>query len=107
MEKIIESIKVFIPIIAAFVTGGGLVAFVKFLSDRPGNLAKARQVNVTAEITIGEQWKIYAEKIEKRMDEQGKEFARQMREKDEEIKKLKDRVFDLEQELLIHPPHAS
>lgn len=112
-----ELFKIIAPIIGAALTGGGIVAYFQYRSSRPENVAKAKQINITAEVTIGEQWKIYAEKIEQNMvemearyekkindltalvEQKDKEQKAVVLEKDKEITKLRKRVGDLEVEL--------
>lgn len=112
-----EILSLFIPVLAAFLTGGGIVAYFRYLETKPENAKKARQINVTAEAQLGEAWAKYAERLERRIDgmekandrrvkdlethieELERVHAQQLREKDEEIGRLKRRIKTLETEL--------
>ncbi len=108
---------IILPIALAFLSGGGIVAYFRYLETKPENRQKARQINATAEVTLGEGWSKLAEKLERRLEaseranearikglerqiaDNEKEHRRIVEEKDQEIKRLKRRITVLEREL--------
>lgn len=88
-----------LPIVLAFITSGGAVAFLKYWGGKPESFARARQANVTSELTLADGWKQYAERLEKRLQEMERKFDRAIAVKDEEIQRLKTHVDNLETEL--------
>lgn len=105
-----------VPIILALVTGGGLVAYIKYLQTRPEALAKARSINISSGGELIEHYKEYIQdlekrlgRVEKRYDDLKEEIEKKdvetyklLTEKDREIAQLKRRVGDLEEELKLY-----
>lgn len=101
-----EVLKILLPALGASGITGLIGAYFVYRGNRPEVLAKARQINVTAEVTITEQWKAWAEKMESKVadleitiKENQKNYQITLLEKDKEIDKLKQRVNSLEDEL--------
>lgn len=74
-----------ITIVGSLLSGGTLVAFINWMANSKKSKAEARNVNVTAEVTLGEGWKAYADKMEKRFDESEKKFNERIKELEKTI----------------------
>jgi len=79
----------------------GIVLFFTKKSEQtsPESLAKARTLNVTAEIDLIDQYKKYVEELERRMDTLEARYEKKIVEKDDEINNLYKRVRILEDKL--------
>ena len=78
--------------ITALLSTGGVIKLIEWRSSRPEAQAKAKVQNVTAETTLGEGWRAYAEQVEKRFEkyEEGYQAT---------IKGLEDKITGLEEKL--------
>ena len=103
-------IKVVIPVILAFVSGGGLVAYFKYRQEKP-------QANADVIVTFANGWEKYASKLEARLDLSDKRISeltefyekkieiltltydQKVEAKDRRIRDLENRVEILEDEL--------
>lgn len=98
-ELVLQIITILAPVLAAALTGGGIVAYINYKAGRPESDAKARQINVTAEISVAEAWQNYANKVEKRFNEMEDKYDKAIAIKDGEIVRLQTEVARLTQAL--------
>lgn len=96
----IQLVTALAPILSAPVVVAGIAAYFKYRESRPESFAKARQINVTAEISVADAWRLYAQNVELRFKELEKKYDTALKEKDKEIGELRNRVNHLEAELL-------
>ena len=61
--------KFIIPIIVALGSSGAVIAWIKYKETKPENIAKARNLNVTADVTLSETAVKYAGRMEKRVED--------------------------------------
>lgn len=106
-------LQLVIPAVAAVLAGGGFAAYMQYLSNKPVNIAKAKNESVAAEISVGEAWQRYADSIRVQYDATQKQYERMrdmydeledkhkevLRLKDKEILELKDHIIRLQAEL--------
>lgn len=66
LTLIIVAIKWVAGTVIALLSTGGVIKLIEMRSNRPESQAKAKVQNVTAETTLGEGWRAYADKVEER-----------------------------------------
>lgn len=95
----LQTLNILIPFLVALATSGGIAAYFSYRSKKPESMAKAKQINVSAEITLGEGWRLFAEKqIKEIEDRYGKIIDakdRQLEQKDRQIEALERLVNQL------------
>jgi len=118
---LIEFLKIISPILAGFLSVGGIGAYFSYKSKKPINEAEAKKVNAEVAVTFADGWQKYAQKLEDRlaemdrkvdalsleMNKQAQEYREIIQKKDVEIKDLQNqnhnlelRIEDLESELV-------
>lgn len=116
-----EILKIIAPVVAGFLSVGGIGAYFSYKSKRPVNEAEAKKVSAEVAVTFADGWQKYAQKLEDRladmdkkvdmlqleMNKQAQEYREVIQKKDIEIKDLQNqnhnlelRIEDLESELV-------
>lgn len=88
-----EILKIVLP---GLLGGGAVVAYFKFRSDRPINVAKANQINATVTVSYAKGWQEIAQDLERRMNKMEHTYEEQLRRKDGIIDGLNTRITRLE-----------
>lgn len=91
-ETIIDIVKWAGGTIVALLSTGGVIKVIEYLGARPESQAKAKVQNVTAETTLGEGWRAYAEKSEERFDKLEEKYQKQ-------IEGLEGRITTLQEQI--------
>jgi chromosome segregation ATPase len=91
-ETIIDIVKWVGGTVVALLSTGGVVKVVEYFSNRPESQAKAKVQNVTAETTLGEGWRAYAEKSEERFDKLEEKYQKQIEGLEGRITSLQDQI---------------
>jgi len=99
----LEILKILATALGGVLGTGGITAFYYYRTNRPKTDAEARQIRANVENTFADGWERYASKLEarqdyleKKLDDQEATCNKILATKDEEIRSLKRRVFDLE-----------
>lgn len=98
----LQIITILAPVLAATLTGGGIVAYFNYRGNRPKGDAEARQINVSAEISVAEAWQNYATKVEQRFSTMETKYDKAIARKDEEIARLTTEISRLVQRLTVY-----
>lgn len=94
------------PLVTGLLMGGGLVAYINYRLKKPEAEAQAKNINVTAEISLAKEWREYAKNVEVRLDtceinarkqiEQVEiRYKAEIKELEKEIQDLRDQIVQL------------
>lgn len=99
-------IKIVIPAVAAVVGGGGVAAYFSYRLNKPKTDAETQKVAADVIVTFADGWRSYAAKLERRVTDlekrnelADKRYEDMIKEKDEQIAGLKERIVVLEKQI--------